>query len=44
MEDLAALENRELKLLEQRMLCMRLTLVVGWKEEVGKLAVLAVMM
>jgi hypothetical protein len=37
-----SLESREMRLLEQRISGMRITLFVGWKEEVGRLAVLAV--
>ncbi len=43
-EELIARGALEIRLMEQRMLYMRVTMVFGWAEEVGKLAILAVRM
>lgn len=43
-EELVAMDIQMMKLMEQRMAYMRVHLVFGWAEEVGKLAILAVRM
>lgn len=43
MEELVSLDVGEVRLMEQRMVGMRVSLVFGWSDEVGgRLAVLAV--
>jgi len=39
-EDVTMMTTNEIRLLEQRMMYMRVHLVVGWEESIGKLAVL----
>ena len=42
--ELVSDDGQVIRLLEQRMKCMRVTLAFGWSEDVGKLAALAVRM
>lgn len=43
-EDVALMSREEIRLLEQRLLWLRITFVFGWAETVGRLAVLGVTM
>jgi len=43
-EDLVASSTQVLKYLEQRLLFLRMTLMFGWSEDVGKLSILRVQM
>lgn len=43
-EELVAEDIHLMRVMEQRMLCMRIHVMFGWAEEVGKLGILAVSM
>lgn len=43
-EELVAEDIPMMRLMEQRLLCLRVHMMFGWAEEIGKLAILAVTM